>query len=410
MTTSRHVRPNERGAVLVHVAVVLVGLIAFTAFAYDYGVMFVSRREAQNAADAGALAGAISYSYSSPNDQNVARQSAVAGARSNAVWGQTPDIQTTDVTFPACPPGAPGVADTCVRADVFRTNYQRGGGFPLPTFFAQLVGVNEQGVRATATAQLLTGSGTADCIKPVAIPDKWDEYNPAPGGTWYPTSTFDRYDPQTGAVLPSADVYRPAVQGSPGDPGSGFTLPADLGVEVVLKYGNGNDAVDPGWYDPVVLDPNWPNCVGGDCYREAWAGCTGVAVNPGDTLTVEPGGKVGPTNQGVDDLIALDPTATWDPVAKAPSGGCMADGTCTRSPRWIAIPLYDPDQYAYERATISAWGRNVSVHITKILGFWLDQRVGNEIHGHLLYYPTVSLTGNPIPGPSSFARNIILVR
>src|SRR5262245_23013914 len=234
MTTSRHVRPNERGAVLVHVAVILVGLIAFTAFAYDYGVMFVSRREAQNAADAGALAGAISLSYVDPNDQNLAQQSAVAAAQSNAIWGQTPDMIMADVTFPACPPGAPGVTGTCVRADVFRTNYQRGNGLPLPTFFAQLVGVNEQGVRATATAQKVVGSGTADCVKPVAIPDKWDEFNPA-GGTWDPTSTFDRYDPRTGALLAPADAYRPPVPGNPGDPGSGFTLPADYGVELVLK-------------------------------------------------------------------------------------------------------------------------------------------------------------------------------
>ncbi len=38
---------------LVQVAIALVGLIAFSAFVIDYGVMWVARRQAQNAADAG---------------------------------------------------------------------------------------------------------------------------------------------------------------------------------------------------------------------------------------------------------------------------------------------------------------------------------------------------------------------
>ena len=48
-------RERERGAVLVHVAVTLVGLVAFSALTIDYGVLWTSRRQAQNAADAGAL-------------------------------------------------------------------------------------------------------------------------------------------------------------------------------------------------------------------------------------------------------------------------------------------------------------------------------------------------------------------
>ena len=34
--------------------------------------------------------------------------------------------EVADVTFPPCPPGAPGLADVCVRVDVFRN--QRAGG------------------------------------------------------------------------------------------------------------------------------------------------------------------------------------------------------------------------------------------------------------------------------------------
>jgi Flp pilus assembly protein TadG len=407
MTTSRNVRLNERGAVLVHVAVVLVGLIAFTAFAYDYGVMFVSRREAQNAADAGALAGAISLSFSNPGDQNVARLSAVEAARSNAVWGQTPDILTTDVTFPACPPGAPGEPDTCVRANVFRTNYNRGAGSPLPTFFAQLVGVNEQGVRGTATAQLLTGMGTADCVKPVAIPDKWIEVT-TPGG-WTNTSTFEHYD-QTGGPTTDPPVLTPHDDY---DPAQGFDEVVDYGVEVILKEGNPNDAIDPGFYYPIQLEGP-----GGATYEDLWATCSGHAVIPGDPITAEPGNKVGPTKHGVQVLLDADhPEDLWDPLANGGRGGppassCMYSATCpggnARSPRLVAIPVFDTLQYDHDRASEPGGGRTVSVIIVRVLGMWLDRMVGNDVHGYIMHYPTTSLTGGG--GPGAFARTVILVR
>ena len=51
---------RDRGAIIIHVAFALMALLAFTAFVFDYGVMWVARRQAQNVADAAALAGAVS--------------------------------------------------------------------------------------------------------------------------------------------------------------------------------------------------------------------------------------------------------------------------------------------------------------------------------------------------------------
>src|SRR5712691_12291686 len=113
-------RSSERGAVVIQVAVCLLGLLALTAFVVDYGVMWTSRGQAQNAADAGALAGAISLAYESGTDFANAKSKASAVAKQNLVWGAAPDVQLTDVTFPApCPPGAPGAAKGCVKVDVF---------------------------------------------------------------------------------------------------------------------------------------------------------------------------------------------------------------------------------------------------------------------------------------------------
>ena len=47
---------SEQGAVFVQVGISIFVLMAFNVFVLDYGVMWVSRRQAQNAADAAALA------------------------------------------------------------------------------------------------------------------------------------------------------------------------------------------------------------------------------------------------------------------------------------------------------------------------------------------------------------------
>ena len=42
---------RERGAIIIHVAFALLALLGFSAFVIDMGVMWVSRGQAQNAAD-----------------------------------------------------------------------------------------------------------------------------------------------------------------------------------------------------------------------------------------------------------------------------------------------------------------------------------------------------------------------
>src|SRR5690606_4536767 len=49
---------DERGQTLVQVALMLVVLLGFAALAIDGGMVYAERRHMQNAADAGALAGA----------------------------------------------------------------------------------------------------------------------------------------------------------------------------------------------------------------------------------------------------------------------------------------------------------------------------------------------------------------
>jgi Putative Flp pilus-assembly TadE/G-like len=398
---------SERGAVLVHVAIALVGLMAMSTFVIDYGVMWAARRQAQNAADAAALAGAISLAYVDFDNQNLARQSALDVAAQNNVWGQVPDVTPGDVTFPLCPAGAPGAGtNSCIRVDVFRN--QRAGGSPLPTFFGRLVGVNEQGVRAMAMAEALFGNVT-DCVKPFAIPDKWEENrnNQGPVG-WSETDTFERYERDGTTLLTPADFYGPGTGYTPETVGLGG---GDHGRYITLKAGNPNDALAPGWFHPVVINPT--EGPGGANYRDNIASCDLTPIGPGTELDVEPGNMIGPTRQGMRDLIALDPYAEWDPDLNGTgrggvAGGCMAStgaDKCLVSPRLVAIPVFDPDAYDAGRAS----GRIV-INVVKVLGFFIDEMQGNDVAGYITTYPSKAFAGmGGVPG-NNFVVSVALVR
>jgi len=424
---------DERGAVLIYVAISAIALIAFTGLVVDYGLMWVSRREAQNAADAGALAGAVSLAYVAPTDLDRARAAAVAMAKANLVWGQPPDVQPSDVFIEPCPTGSPGLPDNCVRVNVYR-NQERNNA--LPTYFTRLVGVQSQGVRATATAQILTGNAT-DCLKPWAVADKWEEHweNGAPNtNLWTIDSTFDKYTKQGGEMRPDPSVLDPDVYIAPTltSPGTGFapftadgTPTTDYGLPFVLKIGSAADRLSSGWFLAVDLEnPDCSNPTGGDCYRTNIKGCSGTVYGIGDTLQIdsEQGNMIGPTVQGVegggpDDgnlaLIQKDPGAYWDDTTKSIKGSFApgvspADGRYySQSPRIIPLPLFNIDEFYAGTPN----GKN-TVTITNIIGFFIEGMGGRgnrDVLGRLVSVPGLR-RGTGVTNEASFLRTIILVR
>jgi Flp pilus assembly protein TadG len=130
---------SERGAILINAALTLLVWFGIATFVADYGVLWVSRHQAQNAADAGALTGALTRAYDDFDDppasggDTAMSVSQVVGA--NAVWG-TATPQVTSFTCPA-DVGAPR---RCVRVDVYRNGV--AGSTPLPTWFANVVGTS----------------------------------------------------------------------------------------------------------------------------------------------------------------------------------------------------------------------------------------------------------------------------
>jgi hypothetical protein len=395
--------------VLIQVAIALAALLGFAVLTVDYGVMWASRRQAQNAADAGALAGAISLAFDDADDVPRARASAVATGTVNSVWGLNPNIDpATDVIIGACPPGAPGLPDTCVRVNVFRNQTKD----PLPTFFGPILGITSQGVRATATAQVMIGNAS-DCLKPWAVPDKWfdirDEDAPI-DSVWTADDRFERYydqGPDSGQLMPDpVDVYAPPSQSGPG---SGYQLPGDYGRRIVLKVGNPQQAVAPGWFFPIDLPRGSGPATGGDKYRENIASCNGVPVAIGEEVVNEPGNMIGPTGQGMDLLYDQDPTAYWDEATKTIKDSCAAavPPCAARSPRLVAVPLFNVDAYA---AQDKQSGR-LTFAVTNIIGVFLDRPQGNTVVGHFMNFPGVFKQGvGEVGEESSFLKTVILVR
>src|SRR4051812_37960644 len=177
----RHLQRDERGMSLVFVGGSLMAFLTATTLAIDVGMFMTARSQAQNSADAGALAGATALAFNDFNDRSsggAAVQSAVNTAKGNAVIAAVPSVLSGDVTFPIGPSGA----SNRVKVNVFRTAPRSN---PIPTLIGPLFGVPTVGVSATATAEA-SPANAIRCVKPFTIPDKWTENRNPP---WTVNST-----------------------------------------------------------------------------------------------------------------------------------------------------------------------------------------------------------------------------
>ena len=370
MTTNPRWRAgDERGAVLVHVAVAMLALIGFSALAIDYGAFWVSRRQAQNAADAAALAGALSLAFDDPDDIPRAQAGAAAAGAANQVFGAPPSIvAATDVLLVPCPPGAPGLPDTCIRANVYRSAERLNA---LPTFFAQIFDINSQDVRATATAQVRTANAV-ECMKPWAIADKWDEnWETAHRTTapWTPDVQL-RQVQEAGQRLCARSCRDDAgcVHPANGQRSGNRIHAVRCRWQSDRRLRASNDAQDrqlrepplAGWF--LALD--LPNEDGVQRFgrqrlpeQHQELQRDGLPDWRHAELSSEQGNMIGPTRQGVEGggpggmgLTEKDPGASWNVATRSVQGSC-APGVCAdgiyyaRSPRIVPVPLFNLDDF-----------------------------------------------------------------
>jgi Flp pilus assembly protein TadG len=388
MTRARTFTANQRGAIFVQVGIVILVLMAFSVFVLDYGVMWIARAQAQNAADAGALAGAMARGYDDranpPSSSGLAADISAAVARANQVWTAAPAPAVTI----DCPPGVTG---RCTTVNVFRDDAH---GNALPVLFGPLLGVNSQQVRATASA--LTGNGNATaCMSPIAFADDWDEnYD----DTTQPGREFSRYI-EAGAnagnlITPRRDDYTP-----PGGTFAGrVTVSGNFGERIVW-------VIDHAISEPITRERMLAlELPGGRTFLDNMLNCSGTVVTPGQRLPMITYLHPVEIGNAVASVFALDPGADYDYGDSRIVNSC-APACAPLSPRLLAVALFDPARFQLGRAT-NDWTQPAvgcptnapCVTVTNIIGFFIH-RIGGGFgfgpHGHFLRYPGVTIDTQP---------------
>lgn len=374
MTTTPHrLYRDERGMSLVFVGVGFMAFLAATTLAIDVGMFATARSQAQNSADAGALAGAVALYFDDYDDRSAggpAKQNAMMAARANQVISAEVSVQPGDVTFPLGPTGV----NNRVKVQVFRNDAR---GNPVGTLMGRFFGVVDVDIMAEATAEA-SQANAMTCVMPFTIPDKWIERQTP---DWDADDTFEMWDNKNNLMDP-ADVYYPATDKARY---TGYNAERDKGTEMMIRAGTGND-INPSMYFSYAIG----GVTGADAYRWNIGNCNTTVMGFDDLLLMEPGNMMGPTVDGIDELIARDPSAYWDTSRDRPVS------TMYPSPRVVAIPLYDPVYYDTGKKN----GRYADLKVVNYLGFFITGRSGNNVYGRIT--PISGLyRGNGGPAPAA---------
>ena len=399
---------SERGATLINAAMIVFLSFGLGTFVVDYGAFWLSRHQAQNAADAGAMAGALARAFDDFDDPPDSAGPAFRNA-SQVAGLNLPSSVVAAPSFPACPAELTG-PDRCVRVDVSldETNYPE----LLKPRFGKTLLLTTQSVQATATARVLVANAT-NCLRPWAVPDKWTE------ASLPPNPSFRKYNDATGALLGAPHDEYQAPDSA--DPGTGFRFatgnapsPApeagDFGLALPLTFSTNpslvTDLIVPGWL--VALD-----LPGG------YAACNGQLVQVGDQVALSP---ANPSTADFTQLFDQDPGATWESASRTIGGSC-APACAPISPRVVAVAVFDTELFQYRRAvmdwTMCPPGRPGCAQcpssvvpcasIVNIVGAFIDDSVGGSVH--LTSYLGVASTDLPrLSRDSSFLKAVTLVR
>ena len=359
MKRIERVRRDESGMTYVFIGFSMMAFISASALAIDVGMLMTARSQAQNSADAGALAGAISLvndSWTDRSQSGPAVTNAIRASTQNAVMGANVSVMPEDVEFPTDPSGAPNR----VKVTVYR---RASRGNPVSTLIARYFGMATADIAATATAEA-SDANAMTCVKPFTIPDKWREVQTPP---WDGDDTYDAFN-NKGVPLANPDVYIPANQAGY----TGYNQESERGQRLGIRAATGNN-ITVSFYFSLALGK--PVITGGAEYDWNIANCNTTIYHWDDPLTQEPGAMNGPTISGAELLIAKDPGAHWNTSTNRLEGSAFG-----HSPRVFPIPLYDPPFYDSGKRN----GRTADLKTANWIGFFLEEIQGNGLWGRII--------------------------
>jgi hypothetical protein len=365
---------------------VAVGIFAFLgvcALAIDLAVLYVTRNEAQRAADAAALAGAKAFVDSGfvagvatqSAGQTAATHAAVAVGNQSLVGGQNPAIGTNFST--SCPPAADsdGCFDFSITGNpritvvVQRTAARKNA---MPTFFAKVFGVRSADIVAEATAEAYNpGSSSTGptlcvaCLKPFLVPNC--DPNPNPNYSRPPESVCPQIIDNNNNKTAQAYFVDPNT-GLPTNPGK-FSTGA-IGEPWTLRSIAGSTSQ---WYQ-LQLGCSSGDDNSGRGFTACTTGCATAKFACGASLTTlngdneneddDEGGGGGPTDRAIDtlihakadglgngqDTITINSDGTWTITGGSNNPNpALVGKTVTNSDSLVTVPIFNGDPSQIQR-------------------------------------------------------------
>ncbi|GAC1452351.1 MAG: pilus assembly protein [Steroidobacteraceae bacterium] len=242
----------QRGITIVFVTAGMVALLLMVGLALDVGHATLNKTRLQNATDAAALAAA--KALDSTQSTVIATTEALIAFNSNAISSGDQELAAAyangngtvkvatqySATLPPFTAGAPKGPYVRVTAT----------GFTRPTWFAQLAGITQMTVAATAVA------------------------GPSP------------------TINNACNIVPLLVCGTPGAPNFGYTIDQPW---VLKQSAPGNpSAIGPGNFQLIQLGGP-----GADIVRQNLAGSYSGCATAGNTVQTQTGNEAGPTTQGI---------------------------------------------------------------------------------------------------------------
>jgi Putative Flp pilus-assembly TadE/G-like len=294
----------QRGMTLLVVCLLLIAFLGVAALCIDLGVLYTARTSAQHAADAAALAGAFTFLNPGAVQPDAAQQAAIAVAATNKIVGQSVSIAAGDVAV-----------DTAARRVTVTVSRLGAGGVGI--FFGKALGMPRVSVQAQAMAQASVAASATRCIKPIYVPNTvLSPLSPAQACAANQI-LFDSNHNLTAwgqSQLGLCGLIRPT---NPADAKKGLSP----GQFYSLDFGSGAN----------TYRCTWSSCLNGGC------GASQSVIACNNSYPVKTGDMVGPTNQGVGDLVGNNPDTWVAPGIYENSGGTLTD----TSHQLSLVPVWD---------------------------------------------------------------------
>jgi len=296
-------KAEKKGFVIITVALLLVILLAFSSLAIDVGMFYAARPAAQHSADSAALAGAYTFVFAGMAPQPSTAQSHALNAALNSKI-MASSILAGDVTIQV------DVPNQRVTVDIAHTER---------AYLFSVLGISSGSIRVQAVAEAALNAVGTGCAKPWFIPNTMLSSAGLCG---------------TGSACATNQVM---ILPNGGGVNHAF-VDQYLGQPWTIKPGNPQASLAPGQFYAIRLGDS----TGGSDYRTNIATCASQIVTCQNTYGVEPGNMIGPTMQGVLDLIG-NPPDTWNGfVNGVPTFNPGSGGPATVSSRSVVVaPIWD---------------------------------------------------------------------